>query len=124
MIEELLSRYYQTYNSEDSEALRAFYHPDVELVSAQGTMSGVEAVLDTYRGLISMFHDKMTPESIVVEGEHARVLISDSFTAKQDVPDFMGMSLKAGETRVMKLKASYHIRDGRIARVEVYPSDD
>ena len=32
MNKELMESYYQTYNAEDSDALRAFYHPEVEFI--------------------------------------------------------------------------------------------
>ena len=31
-----MESYYQAYNAEDPDALRAFYHPEVEFISAQG----------------------------------------------------------------------------------------
>ena len=76
--------YYKAYNSEDAEALAAFYHDDVELASAQGVMRGPKEILATYQYLTSNFHDKMTPESIEVSGNTAVVKIHDSFKAKQN----------------------------------------
>ena len=63
-LKDVLENYYATYNSEDAERLAAFYHPEVTLTSAEGTMEGVEAILDTYRYLVANFVDRMTPEAI------------------------------------------------------------
>ena len=56
--EALMRDYYRTYNSEDPAALRAFYHEDVVLVSAQGEMHGPDAILDSYRFLTGQFLDR------------------------------------------------------------------
>ena len=37
-LKDVLERYYSTYNSEDPEKLAGFYHPEVTLSSAEGTM--------------------------------------------------------------------------------------
>ena len=59
--EQLMKDYYTAYNSENSQALRAFYHDDVLMVSAQGESVGADAIIDTYQHLIDLFHDQMTP---------------------------------------------------------------
>ena len=123
-LKDVLENYYATYNSEDPERLAAFYHPEVTLTSAEGTMEGVEAILDTYRYLVANFVDRMTPEAITVEGDTAEVKIRDHFTAKQDVADFLGMSLAAGESFELHLRGSYEFEDGLIRRVLIEPLED
>jgi ketosteroid isomerase-like protein len=111
--------YYAAYNSEDAERLRAFYHPDVELHSAQGVMKGPEAILQTYGWLTANFRDQMSADRIVTAGNTATVWITDRFTAKQDVSDFLGASLKKGEARVLKLKGTYELQDGAFKRITI-----
>ena len=112
--------YYRTYNSENPQALEALYADDVVFTSAQGTSHGRDAILQTYRYLIATFEDRMTPESILIDGNHAAVEITDVFTAREDVPDFMGASLKKGETLTLKLCGVYTVKDGRIIHATIY----
>lgn len=114
-----MRRYYAAYNSEDPEALAAFYHPDCTLESAQGTLRGRAAILDTYRALVGMFEDRMTPTDITVDGSEARVTIVDRFTARAAVPDFMGQSLAAGESFELQLKGYYRAEDGRFREIRI-----
>ncbi|TXS96094.1 nuclear transport factor 2 family protein [Parahaliea maris] len=123
MSEALMRRYYQTYNGEDPEKLSAFYHPDVELHSAQGVMQGRDAVLETYRYLVTVFEDRMEPTRIVIEGDTATVDITDKLTARDQVDDFMGASLSAGETLTLELTGTYEIDDGRFRRITIAMRD-
>jgi hypothetical protein len=105
-----MEAYYAAYNSEDPERLRPFYHPDVELHSA---------ILATYGWLTANFRDQMSADRIVTAGSTATVWITDRFTAKQDVPDFLGTSLKEGEEVVLKLKGTYELQDGAFKRITI-----
>lgn len=117
--EQLMRDYYRTYNSEDPAALRAFYADDVVLVSAQGELRGPDAILGTYTFLTGQFFDRMTPTDIVVDGDTAVVAITDRFTAKVDVADFMGVALKKGESFELALRGTYTIADGRFRRIVI-----
>ena len=114
-----MEAYYAAYNSEDAVRLRAFYHPEVELHSAQGVMKGPEAILQTYGWLTANFRDQMSAERIVTSGATATVWITDRFIAKQDVPDFLGASFRKGEERVLKLKGTYELQDGAFRRITI-----
>jgi hypothetical protein len=118
-----MEAYYAAYNSEDPERLRPFYHPAVELHSSQGVMQGPEAILQTYAWLTGNFRDQMTPDRIVASGATAVVHITDRFRAKQDVPDFMGVSLKPGEQLVLKLRGTYTLQDGAFRRITIEALD-
>ncbi len=119
--EALMRDYYRTYNSEDPAALRAFYHEDVVLVSAQGEMHGPYAILDSYRFLTGQFLDRMTPTHIAVDGDTAVVAITDRFTARVDVADFMGVALKKGESLDLSLRGTYTIDGGKFRRIVIEP---
>lgn len=119
--EALMRDYYRTYNSEDPAALRAFYHEDVVLVSAQGEMHGPDAILDSYRFLTGQFLDRMTPTHIAVDGDTAVVAITDRFTARVDVADFMGVALKKGESLELSLRGTYTIDGGKFRRIVIEP---
>ncbi len=117
---EFFERYYATYNRERPDELAHFYADDVVFTSAQGRSTGKEAILQTYRYLIDLFEDRMTPERILVDGDHAAVEITDVFTARKDVPDFMGASLKQGEQLTLKLCGIYTVKDNRITQATLY----
>jgi ketosteroid isomerase-like protein len=119
MNEAFMRGYYEAYNSEDPERLGAFLAEDVVLVSAQGEQHGKAAYLKTYAGIIADFRDQMTPTEIAVSGDTATVKITDRFTARHEVADFLGQSFKAGGGFALKLEGRYAVRDGRIARIEV-----
>lgn len=112
--------YYRCYNSESPDALRQFYHPDVRLSSPQGTQVGADSIIETYTQLIAAFHDRMTAETILIEGHRAAVEIIDSFTAKVDIDDFMGQALKTGENLILPLCAVYTVENGQITTANIY----
>lgn len=112
--------YYRTYNSEDAQALQAFYHDDLVMVSAQGKQHGVQALLDTYHYLIDNFEDRMTPETILINGDTAAVEITDVFTAKKPVADFMGATLNKGDQLTLNLCAVYRVKAGKITHATIY----
>lgn len=114
-----MESYYRTYNTEDGDALASYYHPEVELTSAAGVMKGVDAVLATYRQIVSVFHDKMTPTRIDVDGQTAVVYISDCFTAKTAVDDFLGMKVAAGDSFELKLRGVYTFGPDKLFRTIV-----
>lgn len=122
MSEALMRSYYAAYNAEDADALAALVDPDVTLVSAMGTQQGRDAYLATYRYMIATFVDRMEPTAIDATTEGAKVRIVDTLTARGDVADFMGASLKAGETMRLDLRGHYTIRDGRITQIEIAPA--
>jgi len=117
--EQLMRDYYATYNNEDAEALSAFYHPEVELHSAQGVMRGLEEVLTTYRHLVATFEDRMHPTAMASRGDTIEIEITDRLTARTGIDDFMGSSLAAGETLTLKLRGTYRIEDQQLRHIEI-----
>jgi len=117
--EQRMRDYYTTYNSENPVALRAFYTNDVVLVSAQGETRGPDAIIGVYQFLTAQFLDQMTPTAISVSGDTAVVDITDRFTAKVDVPDFMGVALKKGESFELKLRGTYTIVNGKFQHIVI-----
>lgn len=122
---QLMQDYYKSYNSEDAVALRRFYHDDVVLVSAQGEQNGADAMIATYQYLTDLFYDQMTPTSITLLSDDgagnvtAEIKITDVFTAKKDVDDFMGQKLAVGEKFELQLLGTYNIEAGRFKRITI-----
>ena len=119
MNEAFMRGYYEAYNSEDPARLGEFLADDVVLVSAQGEQHGKAAYLATYRGIIADFADRMSPDEIAVSGDSATVKITDRFTARHDVADFLGQSFKKGGGFTLKLSGTYQVKGGKIARITV-----
>jgi len=117
--EQRMRDYYTTYNSENPTALRAFYADDVVLVSAQGETRGPDAIIGVYQYLTGQFLDQMTPTAISVSCDTATVDITDRFTAKVDVADFMGVALKKGESFELKLRGTYTIVNGTFQHIVI-----
>lgn len=119
MNEAFMRGYYEAYNSEDPARLGEFLADDVVLISAQGEQHGKAAYLATYQGIIADFTDRMTPDEIVVSGDTATVKITDRFTARHDVVDFLGQSFEKGGGFTLKLSGSYLVKNGKIAKINV-----
>ena len=119
MNEAFMRGYYDAYNSEDPSRLGALLADDVLLVSSQGEQRGRDAYLATYRAIIADFTDRMTPDEIAIDGDTATVKITDRFTARHDVPDFLGRSFAKGDGFTLKLTGTYGIRNGKIATINV-----
>jgi len=119
MNEAFMRGYYEAYNSEDPARLGALLADDVVLVSAQGEQRGKDAYLATYKAIITDFTDRMTPDQITISGDTAEVKITDRFTARHDVADFLGRSFKAGDGFTLKLLGTYEVRDEKIATINV-----
>ena len=119
MNEAFMRGYYDAYNSEDADRLGEFLADDVVLVSAQGESHGKAAYLATYRGILADFTDRMTPAEITVSGDSATVKITDRFTARHDVADFLGQSFTKGGGFTLTLSGTYRVTDGKIVRIDV-----
>lgn len=114
-----MREYYLTYNSADPESLMQFYHPDVELHSANGVLRGRDEIMATYRYLIATFHDQMEPCRISADGNIVTVDIVDRLTARTDVDDFLGSPINAGETLTLELRGIYQIEDGQFRHISI-----
>ncbi|MBA6413130.1 nuclear transport factor 2 family protein [Parahaliea sp. F7430] len=111
--------YYETYNSEDAEALRAFYHDEVELISAQGVIRGPDQIIAVYRDITANFIDQMTPQDISFKDGFAYIQILDRFTAKREVEDFMGMAFTKGQSFELNIRAVYEVVDNKIIKASL-----
>jgi ketosteroid isomerase-like protein len=119
MNEAFFRAYYEAYNSGQEARLAEFLTDDIVLTSAQGEQRGREAYLATYRQIIAVFSDRMTPEDIAVSGQSATIRIIDRFVAKQDVADFLGRAFAQGEGFTLHLLGRYEVRDGKIASIDI-----
>ena len=120
MDKKFFEAYYKTYNTEDPEALSKFYHEDVVIRSAKMEQTGKEALLVTYRYIISMLKDQMTPINIIIEGNQAAVEIHDRFEAKQDIDDFLEKKFSKGDILELNFCGIYKVEGDKIKEVTIY----
>ncbi len=113
-------RYYEEYNNHGADGVSDFYVSDVIFEFQNSLINGKEEVLKYFKQLHLVFREIMTPQKIFVEGDKAAVELENEFVAKADIPDFLGKSLKVGESTTARFRAFYDIRDGKIAHVRIY----
>lgn len=115
-------RYYEGYNNHGADGVSSFYTSDIIFEFQNVKLNGKEAVLNYFKQLHKVFKEIMKPQSMFVEGDKAAVELENEFEAKADIQDFLGKSLKVGESTVARFGAFYDIRDGKIAHVRIYGS--
>lgn len=113
-------RYYDEYNNHGADGVSDFYVSDVIFEFQNSKINGKEAVLKYFKQLHLVFIEIMKPQNILVDGDKAAVELENEFEAKADIPDFLGKSLKAGESTTARFGAFYDIRDGKISQVRIY----
>lgn len=112
-----LDEYFAAYNSEDSERLSVYYADDVVVCYDNNTHIGKASVLETYRYIQRMFEDRMTVNSVFVQGDKAVVEIENRFVARRDAESFLGRDLKQGESFVMYVIGEFTFANGEITEV-------
>ena len=93
-----MEAYYRAFNSGDHNALSDCYSEDLVFEYRNMKLEGRKAVLEHFAELQQGFTEKIRPISILVDGNKVAVEMEDTFTAKVDLPDFLGQSLKQGES--------------------------
>jgi len=122
MFEQAMRAYYAAYNAEDPARLYDLLDEHVVLRSSLGEQQGRDAYIATYRYMIANFIDQMEPLEITPKEDGARVRIADRLTARQDIADFMGQSLSAGQAMTLDLMGHYRFKDGRIVAIDIAPA--
>lgn len=117
--EEVLREYYAAYNAGDPQRLAAVLDEDVVLHAGGTPREGRDSYLAMYQYMTSTFEDRINPSSITAEGENGVTEFENVLVARDDVPDFMGRPVKAGETVRFTMTGRYVVRDGRILRIEL-----
>lgn len=120
MDKERMEAYYRIFNSGDHEALVDFYADDIVFEYQNTILEGRKALLDHFAGLQQGFTEKMRPLSILVDGNRIAAEVEDTFTAKVDLPDFLGQSLKQGESVTAKYGCFYDTRNQKISHIRLY----
>jgi len=117
----LIQAYYKDFNASNSgKVLSAYYSDDVVFEFQGAKVSGLAEVIGYLDQAWQAVRETLTPLNIIVDGDHAAVEVDDKMEAKIDLPDFLGRSLKAGESIQAKFSIFYDIRDGKICHIRIY----
>lgn len=107
---QLIDRIVAAYNSHDTDALVALYHPDITYWSAiDGQQTGIAAV----RQHIDHLHEILPDERM-----EARTVITDGGMI---VVEFESTGTNpAGKTYAIEFTEVFELRNGRVASIKVY----
>ena len=117
---ERMEAYYTAFNRGDHTALAAFYTEDLVFEYQDIKLSSRDAVISYFVELQKGFKETIRPVNIVIDGDKVAVEVDDDFVAKVDLPDFLGQSLKAGDSFKAKFSGFYDIRGDRICHMRLY----
>jgi ketosteroid isomerase-like protein len=120
MDRERVKEYYKTFNTGNLEALETFYTDDVVLEYQDLLLKGRDAVLGHFKEYFHTVREQITPLQIFINDTDVAVELNDTLTAKIDLPDLMGKSVKAGESVSVKFGGFYKVRGDRICHVKLY----
>jgi len=120
MSRERMEAYYRTFNSGNHQALADFYSDDIIFEYRDIRLTGKDTVISHFAELQQGVTEKIHPLSILVDDSKIAVEMEDTFTARVDLPDFLGKPLKQGASLTGRYSGFYDIRDNRICGVRLY----
>ncbi len=120
MSRDRMEAYYSTFNSGDHQALADFYSDDIIFEYRDVKLRGRDTVIGHFAELQQGVTESIRPLSILVDGSRVAVEMEDTFTAKVDLPAFLGNPLKQGASITGRYSGFYDIRDNRICAVRLY----
>jgi ketosteroid isomerase-like protein len=120
MNQERMKEYYECYNRRDHESLSAFYADDAIFEFQDIKLSGKETIANSFAQIQEILsRDILTPKRILIDGERVAVELVNEIEAKEDF-EFLGSSLKPGESLIARVAAFYDCRDNKIRHVRIY----
>jgi len=120
MNKERMKEYYKCYNRRDHGSLSDFYADDAIFEFQDVKLSGKEMIANSFAQIQEILsRDILKPLSILIEGEKVAVELENEIEAKGDF-EFLGSSLKAGESLTARVAAFYDSRDDKICHVRIY----
>ena len=115
-----LQSYIAAFQARDYERFGRFYTDDVTLEMGDAVpIQGREAVLAYYRTLFDRVDEDAEQSAIDATDEMISLEGLARFKAKQDDPDFAFGPLKQGESREIRLRTQYDLKEGLISRIRI-----
>lgn len=109
--------YVRAFNSKNLDALRGFYHPEVELVLPVGVTRGPDKIIDRYTEIFRYIDETLEVGFLAIDGNRIAVEYLTEFRCHTDYPDFVEMPLKAGDALVYDSFVFYETEDGMFRRI-------
>ena len=125
MTKEKLKEFYEAFNTKGYEyAALTYFTEDIVYENPGGLeISGRDNVISymktVHRG--GAIKETITPVRVLMEGDDVAAQLVIQLDASIDVPNHNIAPLKKGDRIAHRVSAWYKIRDGRIARLKVYP---
>lgn len=125
MTKERLKEFYEAFNTKGYEyGVLNYFTEDVVYENPGGfEIIGRDNVINymknVHRG--DAIKETITPVKVLMEGDDVAAQLVIQLDSTIDVPDHNIAPLKKGDRIAHRVSAWYKIRDGRIARLKVYP---
>ena len=125
MTKEKLKEFYKDFSTKGYEYGALTYFTEDVIYENPGGLeySGRDHVIDymkrVHRG--DAIKETITPVRVLVDGDVVAAELIIRLDATIDVPDHNITPLKKGDSVAHRVSAWYTLRDGRIARLKVYP---
>ncbi len=121
-------RYVEAYNEGDMETSSSYWAEDVEvsLPGHRSSPSGKEAFREHFADLHAMLDEHIEIEDLFVsaDGRKLAVEFHSTFTAKEDIPDFVYGPLEEDESTTNRAFLHYTINeDDEFTRIKVAQRD-
>jgi limonene-1,2-epoxide hydrolase len=125
MTEERLKEFYRDFSTKGYEyAAHTYFTGDVVYENPGGTEycgrdNVIEYMKKVHRG--DAIKETITPVRVLTDGETAAAELVIQLDSTIDVPDHNIAPLRKGDRIAHRVSAWYTVRNGRIARLKVYP---
>lgn len=128
MDEDQFRSYVQAYNDGDIETASSFWADDidVDLPGHRSSPRGKDEFLAHFKELHRTIDEHIEIEDLFVNADGTRLAVAfhSTFTAKQDLPDFVYGSLEEGESTTNRAFLHYTINeDDKFEKIEVAQRD-
>jgi hypothetical protein len=115
---EALAAYMDAFNRDDYATFGAFYADDVVLIIAGAReLKGKQAIFDFYKGVKAKTRRTIRIIQSFADGDGLAAELESEFLALEDLPDFQGGSLMAGDRMFINTFVLYELRGGLYARI-------
>jgi hypothetical protein len=120
MTEAEFRAYIDAFNRDDFDLYSSYYADDVEICWRGGeiTVRGKDAIVRRYRELHKKIRQRIDLQWVLAGREHVAGEGHTTFTALEDVPDFIVRPLKAGDVVRIHTFIHYDLNDaGKFCRI-------
>jgi ketosteroid isomerase-like protein len=115
---EAFAAYIDAFNREDYAAFGRYYTDDVVLVIAGSReLRGKQAIFDFYKDVKAKTRRTIRIIQAFCDGDGLAAELESEFLALEDLPDFQGGPLRAGDRMHINTFVLYELEGGQYARI-------